>query len=274
MGRAVAEQLLAAGHRVAATARRPETLAELTERFGDQVWVDRLDVTDSEQIRVVVGRAFAELGRIDVIFSNAGYGLIGAVEELSDQELAEALDTNLIGPIELSRAVLSHLRAQGGGRFLQLSSMGGQVSGPGLSTYVTAKWGIEGFMQALKGEVGEFGIDVTLIEPGNVPTNFGPNQKLATAMAAYEPGPVGKLRQFVQVPGAVNAAAQSDLGKVASAIIAVAEQTPAPTRLALGPDAYDYIHEALTTRIAELESFEDISRGVAVDGPRPAVTWR
>jgi NAD(P)-dependent dehydrogenase (short-subunit alcohol dehydrogenase family) len=274
MGRAVADQLLVAGHRVAVTARRPETLIDLADRFGEQVWTARLDVTDTEQIRAVVERAFAELGRIDVIFSNAGYGLTGAVEELNDQELADALDTNLIGPIQLARAVLPHLRAQRGGRFLQLSSIGGQISDPGMSPYAAAKWGIEGFMQALKGEVSEFGIDVTLIEPGNVPTDFGTNHRFATAMAEYESGPVGRLRRFIQTPGAVNAAAQSDLRKVASAIIAVAEQTPAPTRLALGPDAYDYIHEALTTRMAELESLKDISCRVAVDGPLPDANWR
>jgi NAD(P)-dependent dehydrogenase (short-subunit alcohol dehydrogenase family) len=274
IGRAVAEQLLTAGHRVAATARRPETLVELSNRFGDRVWTARLDVTDTAQIRAVVERAFVELGRIDVIFSNAGYGLTGAVEELNDKELADSLDTNLIGPIQLARAVLPHLRAQRGGRFLQLSSMGGQISGPGMSPYASAKWGIEGFMQALKSEVNEFGIDVTLIEPGNVPTDFGANHKVATAIAEYESGPVGRLRRFVQTPGAVNAAAQSDLAKVGSAIIAVADQTPAPTRLALGPDAYDYIHEELTTRIAELESLKDISCRVAVDGPRPVATWR
>jgi NAD(P)-dependent dehydrogenase (short-subunit alcohol dehydrogenase family) len=274
MGRAVAEQLLAAGHRVATTARRPETLTELADRFGEQVWLARLDVTDTDQIHAVVERAFTELGRIDVIFSNAGYGLLGAVEELTDQELAEALDTNLIGPIQLARAVLPHLRAQRGGRFLQMSSMGGQISIPGTSSYAAAKWGIEGFAQALKGEVSEFGIDVTLIEPGNVPTEFGANHRFATAMAQYESGPVGRLRRYIQTPGAVNAAAHSELRKVASAIIAVADQTPAPTRLALGPDAYDYIHEALTTRVTELESLKNISCGVAVDGPRPPAHWR
>ena len=274
IGRAVAEQLLVAGQRVAATARRPETLIELADRFGEQVWTARLDVTDTDQIRAVVERAFAELGRIDVIFSNAGYGLTGAAEELSDEELAGALDTNLIGPIQLARAVLPHLRAQQGGRFLQLSSVGGQISDPGMSPYAAAKWGIEGFMQALKGEVSEFGIDVTLIEPGNVPTDFGANHRSATPMAEYESGPVGSLRRFIQTPGAVNAAAQSDLAKVASAIIAVADQTPAPTRLALGPDAYDYIHEELTARIAELEALKDMSCGVAADGRRPGATWR
>jgi short-subunit dehydrogenase len=170
--------------------------------------------------------------------------------------------------------VLPHLRALQGGRFLQLSSVGGQISDPGMSPYAAAKWGIEGFMQALKGEVSEFGIDVTLIEPGNVPTDFGANHRFATAMAEYESGPVGRLRRFIQTPGAVNVAAQSDLRKVASAIIAVADQAPASTRVALGPDAYDYIHEALTTRIAELESLKDISCRVAAGGPKPAANWR
>jgi NADP-dependent 3-hydroxy acid dehydrogenase YdfG len=274
MGRAVAEQLLEAGHTVAATARRPETLAGLRDRFGDKVWGARLDMTDTAQIRDVVRRAFTALGRIDVIFSNAGYALTGAAEELEDQQLHHALDTNLTGPIQLARAVLPYLRAQRGGRFLQLSSMGGQITTPGATSYSAAKWGIEGFMEGLKTEVAEFGIDVTLIEPGNVPTEFARNQRFAAAMPEYETGPAGRLRQFLSVPGAVNAAAQSDLRKVASAIIAVAEITPAPTRLALGPDAYDYIHEALTARLTELESLKDTSYGVAVDGPAPAVDWR
>jgi NADP-dependent 3-hydroxy acid dehydrogenase YdfG len=274
MGRAVAEQLLEAGHTVAATARRPETLVGLRDRFGDKVWTAQLDVTDTGQIRDVVRRAFTGLGRIDVIFSNAGYFLMGAAEELDDQQLHHALATNLTGPIQLARAILPYLRAQRGGRFLQLSSMGGQISGPGTTSYGAAKWGVEGFMEGLKAEVAEFGIDVTLIEPGNVPTRFASNQRFAAAMPEYQTGPVGHLRQFASTPGAINAAAQSDLRKVAAAIIAVAEVSPAPTRLALGPDAYDYIYEALTARLTEMESLKGTSYGVAVDGPAPAVDWR
>ncbi len=126
LGREIAEQLLDRGERVAATARRPESLAGLVERRGDHVWTATLDVTDTARLREVVDRAFAELGRIDVIVSNAGRGLFGAAEEVGDAEIDEQVALNMVAPIQLTRAALPHLRAQGGGRIVQISTMGGQ----------------------------------------------------------------------------------------------------------------------------------------------------
>jgi NAD(P)-dependent dehydrogenase (short-subunit alcohol dehydrogenase family) len=253
LGRQVTEHLLRRGDRVAATARRPEQLADLAARHGERLWTAALDVTDPAAIRAVVDRAFAELARIDVVLSNAGYGIIGAAEELSDRDIDGQLDTNLIGPIHLTRAVLPHLRAQGGGRILQVTSMGGQLALPGSSAYHAAKWGIEGFLEAVMGEVAEFGIGITLVEPGYLPTNFaGPSLALATPTDTYANGPVAQLRRCMTAPGGVDAGTIADLGRVADAVLDAAETTPAPTRLVLGGDAYRGIHQALSERLTAL----------------------
>src|SRR5919106_1539343 len=220
IGRRVTEHLLRDGHRVAATARKPEQLADLAKRHGDRLWTAALDVTDPDAVRITVDRAFAELGRIDVVFSNAGYGLIGAAEEVTDAEIDRQLDTNLRGPIHLTRAVLPHLRAQGGGRILQTSSMGGQVVFPGSSLYHAAKWGVEGFFETVAGEVAQFGIGVTIVEPGGVPTGFLKSSlAVAAAMDEYRSGPVADLRRFVAERAGADSGPASDLGKVADAII-------------------------------------------------------
>jgi NAD(P)-dependent dehydrogenase (short-subunit alcohol dehydrogenase family) len=172
-GRIMTERLLERGDRVAATLRQPQVLDGLKARYGEQLWVETLDVTNTAAIRRVVEKAFIDLGRIDVIVSNAGYGLFGAAEEFSDEEIVHENNTNVMGSIQLIRAVLPHLRAQGGGRILQLSSMGGQVSMPGFSLYHTTKWAMEGFCGGLALEVAPFNIQITLVEPGAARTDFG-----------------------------------------------------------------------------------------------------
>jgi NAD(P)-dependent dehydrogenase (short-subunit alcohol dehydrogenase family) len=152
LGRELTEQLLARGDRVAATLRKPDQLADLAAMHGDRLWVRALDVTDTAAMRAVVDAAFAELGRIDVVVSNAGYGVVGAAEELSDTQ-TDLIAPNLTGSIQLARAVVPHLRAQAGGHILQVSSMGGQLAFPGFSLYHTTKWGIEGFFEAFAPEV-------------------------------------------------------------------------------------------------------------------------
>ena len=147
-GRHLTEQLLARGERVAGTARKLATLDDLKAQYGDRFWLASLDVTDTPAIRRVVDEAFGVFGRIDVIVNNAGYALLGAAEEVSDEQIAHQLATNLLGSIQVVRAALPHLRAQGGGRILQVSSVGGQIAVPGLSLYHATKWGIEGFLEA------------------------------------------------------------------------------------------------------------------------------
>jgi len=152
-GRELTEQLLRRGDTVAATLRSPSRLDDLAAEYGDRLWVRRLDVTDAAAVRRVVDTAFAELGRIDVVISNAGIGIFGAAEEMSDEQIEQQINTNVVGAVQLARAVTPHFREQGGGRILQISSMGGLVAYPGLSIYHLSKWGIEGFFEAYAAEV-------------------------------------------------------------------------------------------------------------------------
>jgi NAD(P)-dependent dehydrogenase (short-subunit alcohol dehydrogenase family) len=253
-GRELTQRLLRRGDHVAATARTPERLSDLAAEFGDRLWTAALDVTDTAALRTVVNKAFADLDRIDVVVSNAGYGTFGAAEELTDESIDHGLATNLVAPIQLTRAVLPHLRAQGSGRIIQLSTMGGQVAFPGSSLYHASKWGIEGFFESVIAEVAPFDIGVTIVEPGGARTNFGRSLSIAPALNAYALGPVGQVRQFVEAPQGVTENAPGDPGKIAEAIIASVDVSPAPRRLALGSDAYQAMHAALASRLAELEA--------------------
>jgi NAD(P)-dependent dehydrogenase (short-subunit alcohol dehydrogenase family) len=243
-------------------------LADLAERYGERAWIAALDVTDVRQIRDVADRAFAELGRVEVIFSNAGYGSVGAAEELSDEDTQNQIGTILLGPITLTRAVLPHLRAQGVGRILQVSSMGGQVALPGSAAYHTAKWGIEGFLEAVMGEVATFGIEITLVEPGNVPTGFaGSSLAVAATRPAYADGPVARLKNLLTTPDALAGTTTADLGAVAAAIIESAGTVPAPRRLVLGSDAYQAIYDALSGRLSDLPAQRSLA--FSTDQVRP-----
>lgn len=249
-GRLMTEKLLARGDRVAATVRKIDALADLEDRYGDLLWTAELDVTDTAAVRDVVGRAFADLGRIDVIVNNAGYGLFGAAEELSDQQILDQINTNLLGPIQVTRAALPHLRQQRAGRIIQVSSYGGQAATAGASLYNASKFGVEGFMEALVQEVAPFGIGVTIVEPGGASTGFrGRSSRLAEPLAAYENTPAAMVRGIRDYAHYV-----ADPVKIADAMIASADQQPASRRLVLGSDAYKFIHDALTARLEEIEA--------------------
>ena len=260
IGRAVATKLLAKGHRVAAFARDPRAMDELATAYPELLWTTQVDITDTVELRQATDRAFAELGHIDVLFSNAGSGAFGAAEELADAVIDQQIALNMLAPIQLIRSALPHLRAQGGGRIIQMSTMGGQLTTTGGSMYHASKWGIEGFTEALMGEVAPFGIAVTLIEPGNVRTPFGAALSIAPPIDAYAETPVGQVRKYIEAAGGnLTANALGDPGLVADAIIAVAAQTPAPRRLALGSDAFDGIRAALVSRLAELDEAKAVS---------------
>jgi NAD(P)-dependent dehydrogenase (short-subunit alcohol dehydrogenase family) len=205
----------------------------------------------------VVDRAFAALGHIAVIVSNAGYGLMGAAEELTDAQVFHQIDTNLVGSIQLIRAALPHLRAQGGGRLLQLSSMGGQVAFPGGSLYHATKWGIEGFVEAVAQEVASFGIGCTLIEPGGARTDFRHRSaQLGPMLDAYAVSP---SRMVNRILADTSHPSPGDPAKMVEIMIACVEQEPAPRRIALGSDAYQIMHAQLSARLAALEAQRDLA---------------
>ena len=256
-GRSLTEQLLERGDHVYATLRKTAALDNLKQRYGDQLHVASLDVTDAAAVRRVVDEAFRTLGRIDVVVNNAGYGLAGAAEEVTEEQIRHHMDTNVFGSIWVTRASLPHLRAQGGGRILQLASMGGQLAFPNLSIYHASKWAIEGFFESVAQEVAPFNIQVTLVEPGSARTNFGSGSLVAaTPMVVYEDTPVG---QFRRMAAAGQFPTPGDPNKMASAMIASVERRPAPKRLSLGSDAYVMISAALKERLAALEAQKAIA---------------
>jgi NAD(P)-dependent dehydrogenase (short-subunit alcohol dehydrogenase family) len=257
LGRALVTELLARGQTVAATARDPGVLSDLRSPSGKPPWTARLDLTDPDRIQRVVDEAAGALGRIDVAVSNAGYALFGAAEEATQEQVERQIRTNLAGPIHLARALLPLMRAQGHGRIIQISSVGGQCTSPGMAVYHATKWGVEGFFESLAAEVKSFGIGVTIAEPGAVRTDFtGRSKELTTALPAYRRTPAGVVRRAVEAgylrhPG--------DVSKMATAILDSADCPRAPLRLTLGSDAYRLIRDGLTARLADVEDQKDVA---------------
>jgi NAD(P)-dependent dehydrogenase (short-subunit alcohol dehydrogenase family) len=262
-GRLLTEQLLARGDRVAATVRRPAALDGLRAEHGDRLWTARLDVTDAEQARRVVTEAFGALGPIDVVVSNAGFGLLAAVEEASDEQIRRVIDTNLLGSINLIRSALPHLRAQGRGRILQVSAAGGQAAYPYFGFYIASKWGIEGFCETAAREVAPFGISLTIVEPGATPTGFGRAADTAPARPEYDGTPAGEVRRAIAA-GAFTF--PNDPAKIAAAMIGLVDSGAAPLRLTLGSDAYEDVHASLTARLTELEAQREVAFSVDKKG--------
>lgn len=256
-GRELTEQLLERGERVVGTVRRLDTAADLVERYPDAFHPQLLDVTDTAAMHDVVDRSFAKLGRIDVIVSNAGYGLFGAAEELSDEQIDHIIATNLVGSIQLIRAVLPHLRAQGGGRIVQISSHGGQVTHPGSSMYHATKWGIEGFVESVAQEVAPFGIGMTIVEPGGARTGFRyGSAQVAEKMPEYDETPA---RAPLRILDPANGLAPGDPTRMAAAIITSVDQEPAPLRMILGSEALRNTLAVLRERVAGFESQTDLA---------------
>lgn len=251
LGRQLAEQLLQSGNKVFGTTRQLQQMADLQAAYPQQLLLAELDVTNASAMRAVVAQAFTQLGRIDAVVSNAGYSLVAAAEEASDEQVAHQLDTNLIGSINLARAALPHLRNQGGGRLIQISSSVGQASIPGVSIYVASKWGIEGFYEALSTEVAPFNIDITLVEPGGIRTGFAAQAIVGEEIEAYRNTPAGAVREFVA--GGCHDAPGNPV-KMASLIIDSFTQSPAPFRLVLGSDSYSMMKNELERRLAQVES--------------------
>ena len=189
-GRQLTDQLLKRGDRVIGTVRDTSKVTDLLKHYPEAFHAELLDMTDTAAIHEVVKRSFEQRGRIDVLISNAGYGLFGAAEELTDEQVEHLVATNLVGPIHFIRAALPHLRAQGGGRVIQISSYGGQVAFPGNSLYHASKWGIEGFVESVAQEVASFGIGMTIVEPGGARTEFRyGSAQVAKLTPIYDPIP-------------------------------------------------------------------------------------
>ena len=256
-GRQLSAQLLQRGDRVVGTVRDKSKVTDLLERYPESFHAEVLDVTDTAAIREVVERSFARLGRIDVIVSNAGYGLFGAAEELTNTQVEHIVATNLVGPIQLIRAALPHLRTQGGGRVIQISSYGGQVAFPGNSMYHATKWGIEGFVESVAQEVASFGIGMTIVEPGGARTEFRyGSAQVAALMPIYDQTPA---HSFLRMLDPRNGLAPGDPARMAARIIESVDVDPAPLRMVFGSQALQGTLTTLRKRIADFEAQTELA---------------
>ena len=254
-GREMTEQLLKNGDTVIGTVRNTGKIADLLAAYPDAFEAPILDVTDTSAIHKTVDEAFAKHGRIDVAISNAGYGLFGCAEELTDEQIDHILATNLTGSIALIRSVIPYMRKQGGGRIIQISSYGGQVAYPANSLYHATKFGIEGFCESVAQEVAKFGIGMTIVEPGGARTEFRyGSARVANLMPEYE-----HCHGFLKMLDKANGLAAGDPSKMAARIIESADKNPAPLRMVLGSQALDATITRLKERVADYETQTELA---------------
>jgi len=256
LGRSLTEAVLAKGDQVVATARKPEQLDDLVEKYTGQIYAVKLDVTQREQIYKAVEETVAHFGKIDILVNNAGFGIIGAAEAFSDEQVRSQLETNLNAPIEITRAVLPLMRKQRSGRILQISSLGGRVGNAGLTMYQAAKFGLGGFSEALAKEVAPLGIFVTCVEPGGFRTDWaGDSMTYAPKIEGYETT-VDQRVDFFQSGSFVPV---GDPEKAAKVMVELVEHPQPPVHLVLGSEAVGILKQADTARIAEFEKWMPVS---------------
>jgi NAD(P)-dependent dehydrogenase (short-subunit alcohol dehydrogenase family) len=261
LGRSIAEAVLAAGHQLVATARKPEQLSDLVTKYGDQVRAVPLDVTDYAAAQAAVQAAVDAFGRLDVVVNNAGYANFASVEDITIEDFREQIDTNLLGVVNVTKAALPVLREQGAGHFIQVSSVGGRVASPGLSAYQAAKWAVGGFSGVLAREVNPLGIKVTVLEPGGMSTDWaGSSMKVYPVSAPYEQSLIG-LRNAMK-EGLV----ASDPDKVAQVVLRLADLDDVPERLLLGGDAVVVAAAYEKARAESDAKWRDLSTSTNRDG--------
>ncbi|EAQ07726.1 SDR family NAD(P)-dependent oxidoreductase [Yoonia vestfoldensis] len=254
LGRAFAQAALQRGDRVAATARNIDTLDDLRSRFGDQMVAIPLDVTDRAACFAAVEQACAAFGSLDVVINNAGYGLFGMIEELTEAEMRAQMEVNFFGLFHMTQAVLPVLRAQGAGHIIQMSTVGGVITFPNLGGYHASKWAVEGFSDALAKEVAGHGIKVTLVEPGPYATDWaGASATHATHMAEYDPVRAALAAQ--QLPPEL----YGDPAAVGPAILKLADADQPPLRLFLGVVPTMMVAPVYANRLAEWDAWTDVA---------------
>ncbi|NAT76489.1 short-chain dehydrogenase/reductase [Dickeya dadantii] len=262
-GRELTQQLLVKGDRVVGTVRNLASVQPLMGQWPETFHPEILDVTDTDAIAGVVERTFTQFGRIDVAISNAGYGLFGAAEELSDRQIEQMIATNLLGSIQFIRRVIPIMRQQGGGRIIQISSYGGQVAFPGNSLYHATKWGIEGFVESVAQEVAPFGIGMSLVEPGGARTEFRyGSAQVAALMPVYDATPA---HAFLRMLDPANGLAPGDPARMATRIIESVDRQPAPLRMVLGSQALQGTIDVLRERLRNFE--QQVELAASTDFP-------
>ena len=241
LGRALAEAVLGAGDNLVATARNTRGLEDLSDRYAPQVILRPLDVTDFGAAQAAVNAAVERFGRLDVVANVAGYGNLGPIEDTSIEDFRAQIDTNLFGPIHLSKAAIPIMRAQGAGHILNFSSVGGRIGSTGRAPYSAAKFGVEGFSEVMVTELAPLGVKVTIFEPGGFRTDFaGSSQTIHKIRPEYD-ATVGQAARF-QLD--YNGKQPGDPAKAAQVILEVVRMDDPPIRLLLGSDALKIVQTA------------------------------
>jgi len=253
-GRVWAEAALQRGDKVAATARQLASLAELTATYGASVLALALDVTNPEQVKTAVAQAHAHFGRLDIVLNNAGYSLVGTIEEASLAEVRALYETNVYGAISVIQAVLPLLRAQGSGHILGTSSGLGHVTLPVIGYYCSSKWAFEAIHESLAAEVAPFGIKVTIIEPGAYATEFGSPESLQFA-AGLEDYADFKKHFFAGLGGME----RGNPAATPAALFAVVDAEQPPLRLFLGSHNLPWVRTAYAERLATWEAWQPVA---------------
>ncbi|MET8966255.1 SDR family NAD(P)-dependent oxidoreductase [Streptomyces sp. NPDC004074] len=252
-GREWAEAALERGDKVAATARTIESLKALTDSYGDRVLAQQLDVTDKAAVDAAVAHAHEHFGRLDVVVNNAGYGLFGTIEEVSEDEARAQIETNLFGALWVTKAALPILRAQGSGHFVQVSSIGGLMAFPNLGLYHASKWAVEAFSQSLALEVAPFGLHVTIVEPTGYSTDWGGDSAVnATPIDVYEPARAARAARVK--PGMVG-----DPTATREAILAIVDADEPPLRVFFGRGQVERIEEEYGKRLDTWRAWKYLS---------------
>lgn len=252
LGKSLAQEVLAKGDQLVATARNTDHLKDLSEKFPSQVLILPLDVNDHAQITSALEKTIERFGRIDVLVNNAGFGVIGAAEAFTQAQVESQLAVNLFAPIEITRAVLPIMRKQRSGHILQVSSIGGRVGNAGLTMYQAAKFGLAGFSEALSKEVSPLGIKVTCIEPGGFRTEWaGASMSFAPEVEGYE-NTVGAMANYIKSGSYVPV---GDPEKAAKVMFEVAYSEEPPVHLVLGSEAAKILKDADQARSAEFEKW-------------------
>ena len=256
-GYEMVKQVLSHGDNILGTVRKTAPVEDLIARYPDQFHVEILDMRDRKAVKQLGQKAEELFSTIDVIVSNAGYGLFGAAEELSDEEIDDIIATNLTGSIDFIRAFLPVMRKKQQGRIIQISSYGGEVAFAGNSLYHATKWGIEGFCDSLSQEMAPFNIGVTIVEPGGARTEFRyKSAKIAKPIEAYDNTPAHAFQKMLDRK---NGLAAGDPERMAARIIESVDITPAPLRMVLGSGALKTTIEVLKRRLEDFKGQEQLA---------------
>jgi NAD(P)-dependent dehydrogenase (short-subunit alcohol dehydrogenase family) len=258
-GSSITEAALRRRDNVIAAMRRPDAMSELAEQYPSQLVVVGFDARDVEGVPAVVAAATERFGRIDVLVNNAGRGFVGAAEEVTDAELRESLALHLFGPAALTRAVLPVMRAQGRGTIVQMSSQGGRMAFAGVGAYCAGKFALEGWSEALAGEVAAFGVRVMIVEPSRFRTSFHAADVLPVAEVsdAYRRGILDAVRADMRGADGIQ---EGDPDRAAAIIVDLAHADEVPLRLPLGAEAVQRIGDAYRRNLAGLQEWAAIAR--------------